>query len=145
MIVYFDTSVLVAYYTVEDRTDEANSIVRQATLPVISDLGIAEFNVVVTRKQTDGYLTAEAATAVFALFDKHLNDIFARVAIDTGHVGATRHLANRTGARLRTLDALHLAIAADVEGALATFDERLSQASRAYGLDVLPRVGASSP
>ncbi len=140
MIVYFDTSVLVAYYTVEDRTDEANSIVRQATLPVISDLGIAEFNVVITRKQSDGYLTAQATAAVFALFDQHLSDVFVRVAIDTGHVGATRHLADRTGTRLRTLDALHLAIAADVEGALATFDERLSEASRAYGLVVFPSV-----
>ena len=142
MIVYFDTSVLVAYYTVEDRTDEANSIVRQATLPVISDLGIAEFNVVITRKQRDGYLTAEAAAAVFTLFDQHLNDVFIRVAIDAGHVGVTRHLAHRTGMRLRTLDALHLSIAVDVEGALATFDQRLNEASRAYGLDVLPRAGA---
>ena len=34
MIVYLDTSVLVAYYTVEDRTSDAAAIIERAELPV---------------------------------------------------------------------------------------------------------------
>ena len=138
MITYFDTSVLVAYYTVEDRSEEANSIVAAAELPVISDLGIAELNITIARKQREGYLTAAAASAVYALFDQHLRDVFVRVAIDGKHAEATRGLPDRLGVPLRTLDALHLVITLDVEGALATFDERLRQAASASGLNVLP-------
>jgi predicted nucleic acid-binding protein len=39
---------------------------------------------------------------------------------------------------LRTLDALHLALAMDLKATLATFDRRLSDAARAQGLSVLP-------
>lgn len=142
MITYFDTSVLVAYYTVEDRSAEASSIVRRTELPVISDLGIAEFNITIARKQRDGYLTSDAAGAVFALFDQHLRNVFVRVAIDGGHVETTRLLPRRVDVPLRTLDALHLSIALDVEGVLATFDERLGLAARAGGLEVLPEAPA---
>jgi predicted nucleic acid-binding protein len=57
LIVYFDTSVLVAYYTAEDRSSAAAAIVERAELPVISDICIAEFNVVIRRKQRDGFLS----------------------------------------------------------------------------------------
>ncbi len=137
MIVYFDSSVLVAYYTVEERTDEAKSIVEQAELPVISDLCVAELNVVIRRKQRQGFLSDTAAAAVFELFDEHVRDIFVRVALDDGHLEATRQLPIRAEPPLRTLDALHLAVAVDVGGAIATFDDRLAAASRSLGVEVL--------
>jgi hypothetical protein len=138
LIIYFDTSVLVAYYTVEERTNEARDIVAKTELPVVSDLGIAEFNVVVRRKQLDGYLSSDAAESVLDLFDQHLRDIFVRVPIDSGHVEATRRLPLQIDRPLRTLDAIHLAIAFDVNGLLATFDDRLHGAGRSLGLDVIP-------
>jgi len=39
---------------------------------------------------------------------------------------------------LRTLDALHLAVAAGLGAPLATFDGRLAEAARAFGFEVLP-------
>ena len=137
MIVYFDSSVLVAYYTVEERTDEAKSVVEQAELPVISDLCIAELNVVIRRKQRQGFLSDTATAAVFELFDEHVRDIFVRVALDDGHLEATRQLPIHAEPPLRTLDALHLAVAVDVGGAIATFDDRLAEASRSLGVEVL--------
>ena len=137
MIVYFDSSVLVAYYTEEERTADATSIVDSAELPVISDLCIAELNVVIRRKQREGFLSEEAAAAVFQLFDEHVRDIFVRVALDDGHLEAIRQLALQTETTLRTLDALHLAVAIDVGGAMATFDARLEQASRSLEVEVL--------
>ena len=138
MIVYFDTSVLVAYYTIEERTDDARTIVEQATQPVLSDLSIAEFNVAVSRKRLEGFLSAPAAEAVFSLFDEHVREIFLRVALDEGHVAATRHLSERTGISLRALDALHLAVALDVEGAVASFDNRMVAAARALDFEIMP-------
>lgn len=137
MIIYFDSSVLVAYYTVEERTDDAKSIVEKAELPVISDLCVAELNVVIRRKQRQGFMSEEAASAVFELFDQHVEDIYVRVGLDDGHLEATRQLSLQTETPLRTLDALHLAVATDVGGAIATFDDRLAQASRSVGVEVL--------
>jgi len=84
-----------------------------------------------------GFLSDQAAEAVLALFDEHVRDSFVRVALDEGHLRATRSLPATIEAPLRTLDALHLAIAADADGAIATFDGRLALASRSLGMEVL--------
>jgi predicted nucleic acid-binding protein len=49
-LIYFDTSVLAAYYTPEERSVEAAALVANATYPVVSDLAVAELNVVMVRK-----------------------------------------------------------------------------------------------
>jgi uncharacterized protein len=137
-VIYFDTSVLTAYYTEEERSAEAAKIVQKASLPVVSDLAIAEFNVAITRKEKLGFLSQEGVAAVFSLFDEHLQDAFLSVSIETRHFAATRALAARSEVPLRTLNALHLVMASEIEGALATFDQRLHQAASALGLLVLP-------
>lgn len=137
-MIYFDTSVLVAYYTEEQRSGEAAEIIEGASLPVVSDLAVAELNVVIARKERLGLLPLGGAAAVFALFDEHLRDSFLSVSIEPKHIQATRDFAVRSTIPLRTLDALHLVMASEVEGSLATFDGRLADAARAMGLAVLP-------
>jgi predicted nucleic acid-binding protein len=41
---------------------------------------------------------------------------------------------------LRTLDAIHLAVAAGLGAPVATFDDRLADAARDLGIEVLPGV-----
>jgi predicted nucleic acid-binding protein len=137
-VIYFDTSVLAAYYTPEERSAEAAAIVAGASFPVVSDLAVAELNVTVVRKEKLGFLPQTAVEAVFSLFDEHLRNAFLTIALETRHMEATRALAARSSPRLRTLDALHLVIASEVEATLATFDVRLHDAARAIGLPVLP-------
>jgi len=139
-VIYFDTSVLVAYYTPEERSSEAAAIVTKASYPIVSGLAIAELNVAIARKEKLGFLPHNGAEAVFSLFDEHLRDTFLIIALETRHMEATRDLAILSSARLRTLDALHLVIASEVEATLATFDERLHEAARALGLPVLPQT-----
>ena len=137
-MIYFDTSVLAAYYTPEERSREAAAIVADASLPVVSDLAIAELNVTIWRKERLGFLTRQGVAAVFSLLDEHLRDAYLNVAIEPRHIAATRALASRSTVRLRTLDAIHLVIASDAEATLATFDTRLHEAASALGLPVLP-------
>jgi uncharacterized protein len=137
-LIYFDTSVLAAYYTLESQTPEAKAIVDQAGTPAISEIGIAEFNVVIARKAKQGLLSPEAVTAVYDMFDEHLHQIFHRVPLGTEHLAAVRQLAARSGVPLRTLDALHLAFAMGLGAPIATFDRRLADAARDLGADVLP-------
>ncbi|HEY0512391.1 MAG TPA: PIN domain-containing protein [Thermoanaerobaculia bacterium] len=39
---------------------------------------------------------------------------------------------------LRTLDALHLVVAVELKAPVATFDTRLADAARGFGIEVLP-------
>jgi predicted nucleic acid-binding protein len=139
-VIYFDTSVLAAYYTPEERSAEAAAIVAQATYPIVSSLAVAELNVVIVRKEKLGFLPQKGAEAVFSLFDEHRRVAFLTIALEARHMEATRALATRLSARLRTLDALHLVIASEVEATVATFDGRLHEAARAIGLPVLPQT-----
>jgi predicted nucleic acid-binding protein len=138
-VIYFDTSVLTAYYTVEEQTVRASEIVASTTDPVISDLVIAELNLVLTRKAQQGLLSAEALAAVFSLFDEHAQSVFLGTPISSVHVQATRELAARCPVPLRTLDALHLVLATShsQQISFATFDQRLAKAARAVGMEVL--------
>lgn len=137
-MIYFDTSVLTAYYTKEERSPDAAVLVKNASLPVISDLAVAELNVAIWRKRKLGLLSNEVVAAVFSLFDEHLQDAFLNIPIEPHHIAATRALASRSSVRLRTLDALHLVIASELEATIATFDNRLHEAASVLGHPVLP-------
>lgn len=137
-MIYFDTSVLTAYYTTEERSPDAEALVENASIPVISDLAIAEFNVAIWRKGKLGVLPKEAVAGVFSFFDEDLSEAFLSVSIEPRHIAATRALASRSSVRLRTLDALHLVIASELEATIATFDNRLHEAASALGHPVLP-------
>jgi hypothetical protein len=137
LIVYFDTSVLVAYYTQEERSSDAKAFVERAELPVLSDLCIAELFVVLGRKAQLGFLAAEAVAEVLDLFDLHVQESFVRMRLDDDQLRIVRDLPHRTGLPLRTLDSLHLAAAIDAGAAIATFDGRLAAAGTALGLEVL--------
>lgn len=139
-MIYFDTSVLAAYYTPEERSDEAQAIVASARIPVVSDVGIAELNVVLERKARQGFLAPEAVLRVFEMFDEHLQDLFHRVFLDRKLIALTRSVASISTVSLRTLDALHLVVAVHLGLPLATFDRRLAEAARAVGIKVLPIV-----
>jgi len=137
-VTYFDTSVLTAYYTTEERSPDAAVLVKNASLPVISDLAVAELNVAIWRKRKLGLLSNEVVAAVFSLFDEHMQDAFLNVPIESRHIAATRDLASRSPVRLRTLDALHLVIASELEATIVTFDNRLHEAASVLGHPVLP-------
>jgi predicted nucleic acid-binding protein len=61
-----------------------------------------------------------------------------RLPLAGKHSEAAGKLALRSPVILRTLDAIHLAVAAELEATVATFDNRLSEAARAMGLAVIP-------
>ena len=105
---------------------------------MVSDLAIAEFHVTIVRKVRTGALDGVAADKIWALFESHLADgYFSRMSVALSHATATRLLATRSPVLIRTLDALHLAMASDAGADLATFDHQLAEAARAHGLSVV--------
>ncbi|MBK8696640.1 MAG: type II toxin-antitoxin system VapC family toxin [Deltaproteobacteria bacterium] len=137
-MIYLDTSVLVPYYAPEAGSAKAEDIVRAAPALIVSDLAVAEFHATIVRKVRMGALDGIAADKIWALFESHLADgYFDRISMTRSHATAVRLLATRSPAMIRTLDALHLAMASDAGADLATFDQRLAEAARAHGLSVL--------
>lgn len=134
----FDTSVLVACYTDEARSDEAVALLEHAATRYVSDLAVTEFGVTIARKVREGYLTSAAGTAVVSRFDADMVTIFQRLPIDHSDFLAARDLALSSKVPLRTLDALHAAVCRNHAIGLATFDARLGTAARESGLRVVP-------
>lgn len=138
-MIYADTSLLLPIYVPEVNSELANDTVQGATELLISDLTVAEFLVGLARKVKLGTLPSERADEVRAAFERHMSEGYLqRVAVVGSHSEAAGQLASQSPVMLRTLDALHLAVAVELEATMATLDGRLSDAARALGVEVLP-------
>ena len=136
---YVDTSLLLPVYVPESQSELANSVLESASSILISDLTVAEFYVGLARKVKLGALTAPQADFARATFDLHLSEgLLQRLSWRPSYSEEAGDFAWRSTVMLRTLDALHLAMAAGTGEPLATFDGRLADAARAFGFDVLP-------
>ncbi len=138
-MIYVDTSLLLPVYTPEAQSERANRILESDSFILISDLTVAEFYVGLARKVKLKFLTPRQAEAAGACFETHLAEgLLNRTALHSAHTEAASHLAIRSAIMLRTLDALHLAVAMGLGlDRLATFDNRLADAARGFGLTVL--------
>jgi len=140
-VIYVDTSLLLPVYVPEGRSEEANGILEDASAIVISDLAVAEFHVGLARKVKLGTLTIPQSETARATFESHLSEgLVQRIAMSPSHSEAAGDLAWKSPVMLRTLDALHLAVAAGLGAPVATFDGRLAEAARALGFTVLPEL-----
>jgi len=138
-VIYADTSLLLPIYIPEANSELANTAVQGAKELLISDLTVAEFLVGLARKVKLGTLPSERADEVRAAFEQHMSEGFLqRVAVVGSHSEAAGQLALQSPVMLRTLDAIHLAVAVELEATVATLDGRLSDAARAFGVEVLP-------
>ena len=134
---YIDTSLLVPYYCPEGLSQVAERTLRGDSRPAVSDLVEVEFFSALARKVRAREMSAADATRTGEQFLDHLHaGLYARIAVQRRHYEAARGWLARFTFPLRTLDALHLALA-DVEGLrLATADQDLSRSARSLGVAV---------
>jgi predicted nucleic acid-binding protein len=139
-LIYVDTSVLLPIYVLEAGSEKANRILEAASPIFISDLTVAEFHVALARKVKLGELSVSQSDAARASLESHLEEsLLRRVALLSSHSETAGHLASKSTVILRTLDALHLAVATGLGASLlATFDGRLAEAARGLGFEVRP-------
>jgi uncharacterized protein len=135
-VTYLDASALVKLFVPEADSDALNAALLGATDIVVSDLAVTESASALGRRVREGQLTRAAARAL------HRRIIgFADRAIGVETVPSVQHEARRLllagGHPLRTLDALHLALALDAAATIViTYDPHLREATLAQGLDV---------
>jgi predicted nucleic acid-binding protein len=137
---YVDSSALAKLYVPEGDSDEVDAYLRGKVGLMISELAITEVLSATSRRKREGELSADAANRIrIALLSDADSGAFIRLHLDPAvHREAERLLLITTAISLRTLDALHLALA--FSGAathVLTFDRRMREAAQQSGLNVI--------
>lgn len=137
MTTYVDTSVLAAYYCPESISALAERTLRSLTAPMISDLTMVELTSAVSRKIREKALSREEGARILTLFETHLDEGYYRmVPVRTRDYRMARSWLAQLQGTLRTLDALHLAVAESAGASTLTADKRLAGEAQALGLPV---------
>lgn len=138
MSAYADASALVSLFVPDTHSPRIDRFLRShRILLLISDFAVAEFSSAILLRVRRQNLTHEQANAVLLKFDQWREQ--EAQSVDTIHadmVVATA-LLRRFDLKLRTPDALNLAIAQRVAVRLLTFDVTMADAARALGVEVV--------
>lgn len=136
---YLDTSALAKWYLNEPNSDAFVSYLQTLDIAVISSLTRTEVRSLLSRRRRMRELTAELETLIFAAFIDDLDrGWLQQCPVEDDHFNEAVNLINRYPDHpLRTLDALHLAVAlhAGID-MLATADTVMADAATAMGLEV---------
>ncbi|MGA2109060.1 MAG: type II toxin-antitoxin system VapC family toxin [Syntrophorhabdales bacterium] len=139
MNVYFDTSALAKWYLREARSDEVEAYI-QANGPVeISDLTVVEMRSLLARHRREKSIDISLEGQVFATFQEDIRQSFLVChPFPSGLALATTNLLTLLqDIPLRTLDALHLAIAAQMHAdTIATADRIMARGAHALHINV---------
>lgn len=137
-MIYADTSALVKRYLEEPFSAEFEALLQQGAM-AISRLTVVELRCALARRRRNSEIDALAESRVNAELAADIQD-GALCVSDFGeaHLTAAYHLIGRLAhIPLRTLDALHLAIAEQISAtAFATGDKTQADAAAALGLTV---------
>ena len=137
---YLDTSALAKWYLNEPYSDLFEKFIQAQATAAISRLTVVEFRCLLARRRRAGDITKAVESRVYATFEKDVGAGFLQVyPVADEHLIAALGLITRLGRYpLRTLDALHLAIALGIRcPQLATADKTMADAGKAAGLGVV--------
>lgn len=136
---YLDTSALAKWYLNEPFSEQFEAFIQEEPTAAISRLSVVEFRCLLARRRRAGEITKGIESRVYASFEKDVGAGFLQVyPVTDEHLIAALVLITRLGRYpLRTLDALHLAIAQSIHcRRLATGDKTMADAGKAAGLGV---------
>jgi predicted nucleic acid-binding protein len=134
MSLYLDTSALAKWYVAESDSDAFDDFIRDRTGACISRLTVVELRCALSRRRRNREISTGIERAAFKLFESHVRDGLLDVLTmhDAHFVGALQILEDLRQIPLRTLDALHLAVArANKINAIATADRIMASAAKA--------------
>lgn len=136
---YIDTSALAKWYLPEPFSDAVESLLDSAGCVRVSRLTSVEFRCLHQRKLRDRQINKRVAQLNQQLFEDHLRQGILQVVPvnETSFTLADELIAKMPDTPLRTLDALHLAIAHATDcKQFATADKTQAKAARALGFKV---------
>ncbi len=138
MAIYLDTSVLVSVYIPEKHSQNIlNLLDKSKEQFCISRLAETEFFSALACKKRTKELSQSEISSITALFHHHLTQlIYEKVYITDAVFEAAIHFLTSYKTHLRTLDALHLACAANMNATLITADKILAKSAEQLDLSV---------
>ena len=137
--IYFDTSALAKWYLNEPKSDQVEGYIQEHGPVHISDLTVVEMRSLLARHRREKNINATLETQIFAAFqeDMRQRSLICHPLPSTFVAATVNILALLPEVPLRTLDALHLAIAREtMAGTVATADRVMALAAEALGLAV---------
>ena len=136
-MIYLDTSVVAPFYWTEALSDGVEALLRQEVELGISQLVEVELCSALSRRVRMGEIERDEAQAIADRFQTDRNSgFYIRLALEPIHYDMGRNWIARFDTPLRTLDALHLAIAASHNIPLVTADEGLVVSADVLGVEV---------
>jgi predicted nucleic acid-binding protein len=136
-MVFFDTSIIIAYYLPETYSEQVQERYSSNPLPVISSYVELEVVSVFARLVRADQLSLDDAKQMADLFSTHVRQgYYARIDLQEEHYRAAREYITRFDLPLKAPDALHLAAAAIEQLPLITADRQLARNADALGVRV---------
>ena len=143
MTLYVDTSVLAAYYCPEPASKKAQTLLASHPGPAISWLTGVELLSALSRKVRERTLGRHDAARIVKTFRDHIADgYYSVLPLENIDYETAQERIGRFDNTLRTLDALHLAVATRCGGRLATADRAMAAAAEESGVKAI-LVGVS--
>jgi predicted nucleic acid-binding protein len=134
-MVYIDTSVLVSYYCPEPLSEAAERIILRSDKPSLSALTEVELASALSRKMREKEISQVDANRVITKFQSHLDQfLFKRIPLEREHCSLAFNWLIQLSIPLKTLDALHLAVAAGNNLQVITADRQLANSAQKLGL-----------
>jgi predicted nucleic acid-binding protein len=134
---YIDTSVLTAVYCAEPGSAQAQKAVQRCE-PIISVVARLEFSSAVAKKVRVGTLSVAEGSQLISQFCAHIRDgVYALVPVTDAHYATANEWVNAFTTPLRTLDALHLAVASGHNLSMLSADEAVLQSAKVLGVSAL--------
>lgn len=138
--VYIDSSALAKLYVPEAESERLDQFLQGRPDLMISELSITEVISAAARRKREGALKVEQANQIHdAILADARSGSFRRLDITPStHRQAERLLLSTGSVALRTLDALHIALALSGHAQLVvTFDLRMADAAALHGLEIV--------
>jgi predicted nucleic acid-binding protein len=135
---YVDTSLLAAYYCPEALSEKAEIFLTTHSPLFISTLTELEMFSAMSRKVRGKELSRATASRILAKFLSHLDGRFYKCfSVETRHIRLARDWIGHFNTGLKSLDALHSAVAS-LEGLkLVTADRDLAESAKTLAVDVM--------
>ena len=134
-MLYLDTSVLVAHYCPERISRKVEKIILLTQQPAISYLTAVELVSALSKKIRDKTLTAADGNKIINRFHAHIEQgLLLWIPIEFQHYQIAKGWIAQFTTPLRTLDALHLAVASRQGLTLLTADVQLAESAKFLGV-----------
>ena len=137
MRLYFDTGALAKAYTSEQGSTDVDEFLSRGTTIFLSDLNRIELRCMLARRFRSGELSAAQEQAIWSQFLLDVaNEFFEPVALPASAWTVATQLIDRVApVALRTLDALHVAMASSLPAiTFVTADRSQRNAAQQLGL-----------